>query len=92
MDFSGDFKVYHAGCISQDKKVKGKVDARNQLETYAYSMRSTVDDKMKGKISEADKESVLAAVKEAIDWLDENPDAGGLCCGPLMFCCKEPFS
>ncbi|MEW5297801.1 MAG: hypothetical protein WDW38_006987 [Sanguina aurantia] len=59
----------------QDKKVKGKVDSRNQLETYAYNMRSTVEDKMKDKISEDDKESVLAAVKEAIEWLDENPDA-----------------
>lgn len=31
----------------QDKKVKAKIDARNQLETYIYNMKSTVEDKMK---------------------------------------------
>lgn len=60
----------------QDKAVKGKIDARNQLETYCYNMKSTVEDKLKDKIDEDDKEKVLAAVKEALEWLDENSDAG----------------
>ncbi|GLI59668.1 hypothetical protein VaNZ11_001607 [Volvox africanus] len=59
----------------QDKAVKSKIDARNQLETYCYNMKSTVEDKLKGKIDEDDKEKVLAAVKEALEWLDENSDA-----------------
>jgi len=59
----------------QDKKVKSKVDARNQLETYCYNMKSTVEDKMKDKIEEEDKEKVLTAVKEALEWLEENNDA-----------------
>ncbi|GIL83468.1 hypothetical protein Vretimale_11174 [Volvox reticuliferus] len=59
----------------QDKAVRARVDARNQLETYCYNMRSTVEDKLKGKIDEDDKEKVLAAVKEALEWLDENSDA-----------------
>ncbi len=61
----------------QDKAVKAKIDARNQLETYCYNMKSTVEDKMKDKIDEDDKEEITAAVKEALEWLDENPDAGG---------------
>ena len=60
----------------QDKAVKAKIDARNQLETYCYNMKSTVEDKMKDKIEEEDKEKITAAVKEALEWLDENPDAG----------------
>ncbi|EFJ49128.1 luminal binding protein Bip1 [Volvox carteri f. nagariensis] len=59
----------------QDKAVKAKIDARNQLETYCYNMKSTVEDKLKDKIDEDDKEKVLSAVKEALEWLDENSDA-----------------
>ncbi|KAG2446797.1 hypothetical protein HYH02_008357 [Chlamydomonas schloesseri] len=59
----------------QDKAVKAKIDARNQLETYCYNMKSTVEDKMKDKIDEEDKEKISSAVKEALEWLDENPDA-----------------
>ena len=42
----------------QDKKVKGRVDARNQLETYCYNMRSTIDDKLGDKLSADDKATV----------------------------------
>ncbi|PNH01427.1 Mediator of RNA polymerase II transcription subunit 37f, partial [Tetrabaena socialis] len=59
----------------QDKAVKSKIDSRNQLETYCYNMKSTVEDKMKDKIEDEDKEKITAAVKEALEWLDENPDA-----------------
>lgn len=34
-------------CVLQDKAVKAKIDARNQLETYCYSMKNTVEDKAK---------------------------------------------
>jgi heat shock protein 5 len=36
----------------QDKAVKDRIEGRNQLETYIYNMKSTVEDKMKDKISE----------------------------------------
>jgi heat shock protein 5 len=57
--------------------VKAKVDARNKLETYLYNMKSTVEDKMKDKIDEDDREKVTSAIKEAQEWLDDNSDAGG---------------
>merc|ERR1712196_402255 len=47
----------------EDAKVKEKVDKRNALEGYADN------------ISEEDKETLEEAVKEALDWLDENDDA-----------------
>ncbi|KAF8060359.1 BIP5 [Scenedesmus sp. PABB004] len=59
----------------QDKAVKAKVDARNALETYAYNMKSTVEDKAKDKVSPEDKKTVLEAVKEALEWVEENADA-----------------
>ncbi|KAK9807038.1 hypothetical protein WJX72_011525 [[Myrmecia] bisecta] len=58
-----------------DKKVKGRIDARNQLETYCYNMKSTIEDKLGDKLEEDDKEKVTTAVSEALEWLDENQDA-----------------
>lgn len=37
---------FRALCL-QDKAVKAKVDSKNQLETYIYSVKSTVEDKAK---------------------------------------------
>jgi len=61
----------------EDKAAKAKIDARNGLEGYAYSMRNTIDDsdKLGDKIDEEDKETIEEAVTATIDWLDENPDA-----------------
>jgi heat shock protein 5 len=61
----------------QDKATKENVDARNSLEGYAYSMKNTVEDeeKLGGKISEEDKETITKAVSETIEWLDEHKDA-----------------
>jgi len=61
----------------EDKLVKDKIDAKNALENYVYSMKSTIDDEEKvgDKISEEDKETITEALDEANDWLDENDDA-----------------
>merc|ERR1712072_1326629 len=61
----------------EDKKVKGRVEAKNAVENYLYSMKNTVEDKKKAgdKISEDDKKSILDAVEEGIKWVDGNPDA-----------------
>ena len=59
----------------EDKAVKEKIDARNTLESYVYSLKSQLDDKMGEKIDEDDKETLEEALKEALDWLDDNQDA-----------------
>jgi len=58
----------------QDKQVKAKIDARNALETYCYSMKQTVGEKMGERMSSDDKESIEKAVEEALEWLDANND------------------
>ena len=63
------------GAYRQDKKVKGKIDARNSLETYVYNIKSSVEDKLKGKISEDEAEKVKKAIADTVEWLDENSDA-----------------
>lgn len=61
----------------EDKKVKERIDARNQLETYVYNMKNTVGDKDKlaDKLESEEKEKVEEALKEALEWLDENQSA-----------------
>lgn len=61
----------------EDRAVKERIDARNSLETYAYNMKSQIGDadKLADKLDKADKAKVEAAVKEALEWLDENQSA-----------------
>lgn len=61
----------------EDKKVKERIDARNNLETYVYNMKSTINekDKLADKIDSDDKEKIEETLKEALDWLDENQSA-----------------
>ena len=62
----------------QDKQVKEKIDARNSLENYIYSMKNTVEDKEKGlgnKLSESEKDTITSAIKEHQDWLNANQEA-----------------
>ncbi|NP_001191581.1 endoplasmic reticulum chaperone BiP precursor [Aplysia californica] len=61
----------------EDKKVKEKVDAKNELESYAYSLKNQIGDKEKlgAKLSDEDKEKITEAVDEAIKWLESNAEA-----------------
>lgn len=61
----------------EDKKVRERVEARNGLESLAYNLRNQVNDeeKLANKLDEDDKNTVSEAVKEVIEWLDENPAA-----------------
>lgn len=59
-----------------DKKVKSKIDAKNSLENYIYSMKNTVEDKEKStKFSEGEKTEITNATKEQQEWLNANPEA-----------------
>ncbi|KAF3400748.1 78 kDa glucose-regulated protein, partial [Talaromyces pinophilus] len=57
----------------EDKAARGKIEARNALENYAFSLKNQVNDEegLGGKLDEDDKDTILEAVKEATDWLDE---------------------
>lgn len=59
----------------EDRKVKERIDARNQLETYIYNMRSSITDKFADKIDSEDKEKIESTLKEALEWLDDNQNA-----------------
>ncbi|GFZ16378.1 heat shock protein 70 (Hsp 70) family protein [Actinidia rufa] len=61
----------------EDKKVKEKIDARNGLETYVYNMKNQINDKDKlaDKLESDEKEKIETAVKEALEWMDDNQSA-----------------
>ncbi|KAG5498280.1 hypothetical protein JIQ42_03086 [Leishmania sp. Namibia] len=61
----------------EDRKVRERVEAKNSLESIAYSLRNQVNDKEKlgGKVDAEDKKAIEEAVKEALDFVDENPNA-----------------
>merc|ERR1711871_926396 len=62
----------------EDKRVKERIDAKNGLEGYLYNLKNTLEDDEKGladKLSEEDKEELDNTINEALDWLDENPEA-----------------
>ncbi|PON89342.1 Heat shock protein 70 family [Trema orientale] len=58
---------------AEDEQVKKKVEARNALENYAYSMRNTIkDEKIAGKLSPGEKEKIEKAIEEATEWIERN--------------------
>jgi len=61
----------------EDKKLKEKVEARNELESYVYSLKNQLNDKEKlgAKISEEDKKTIEEAINDKIAWLEANQGA-----------------
>lgn len=61
----------------EDKATKDKTDARNELESFAYSIQNQMNDKEKlgAKLDENDKEKIQNAVSATISWLENNGDA-----------------
>lgn len=58
---------------AEDDVQRDKVSSKNGLESYAFNMKSTVEDeKLKGKISDEDKQKILDKCNEVISWLDKN--------------------
>merc|ERR1712046_327743 len=58
---------------AEDEANKSKVEAKNGLENYCFTMRNTLqEEKLKDKFEAGDKDKIEAAVKDALDWLDKN--------------------
>ena len=59
-----------------DEKEAARVQAKNQLESYAYSLKNTINDgELKDKISADDKEKLTKAIDETVTWLDGSHSA-----------------
>ena len=57
----------------EDEANKSKIEAKNGLENYCFTMRNTLtEEKLKDKFESGDKEKIERAVQDALDWLDKN--------------------
>ena len=61
----------------QDKIAKERIEARNSLDNYIYSVRSSLNDadKLKGKLSSDDQETLEEAIKDGEDFLNNNKES-----------------
>merc|ERR1712050_798009 len=58
---------------AEDESNKQKIEAKNGLENYCFTMRNTLsEEKLKDKFEGGDKEKIESAVQETLDWLDKN--------------------
>ncbi|CAO3632840.1 unnamed protein product [Mucor hiemalis] len=61
---------------AEDEEAAARIQAKNGLESYAYNLRNTLqEEKVSTKLEAGDKEKLDAAVKEAIEWLDNSHEA-----------------
>jgi L1 cell adhesion molecule like protein len=59
-----------------DKRQRERIDAKNGLENYAYSMKNTVnEEKVAGMLDDADKQKILDEVNNTVQWLEGNQEA-----------------
>merc|ERR1712213_124119 len=64
-----DAETYKA----EDEAQKTRIAAKNGLESYCFNMKSSLDDnQLKDKIPEDDKNKILTACNDGINWLDRN--------------------
>ncbi|AOA64537.1 ATPase involved in protein folding [Komagataella phaffii CBS 7435] len=60
----------------EDEKEAARIQARNALESYSFSLKNTLNEKEVGeKLDAADKESLTKAIDETTSWIDENQTA-----------------
>ncbi|KAJ9114175.1 hypothetical protein QFC20_001691 [Naganishia adeliensis] len=61
----------------EDAEIKKKMEALNIFQNQVYGAESSVNDQegLGGKLSSSDKKIIQAAIKEAKEWMESNPDA-----------------
>merc|ERR1712018_898608 len=58
---------------AEDESNRAKIEAKNGLENYCFTMRNTLqEEKLKDKFEDGDKDKIEKAVQETLDWLDKN--------------------
>jgi len=61
----------------EDRLVKEKVEAKNQLEGFAYNLKNQIEDeeKLGSKLSSEEKSTLEDAIKETLEWIDEHSES-----------------
>ncbi|CAG8452353.1 847_t:CDS:2 [Ambispora leptoticha] len=58
----------------EDRIQRERIEARNQLESFVYSLKAQIadDGDLGKKLSDDDKKTIRNAIKKTIEWLDEH--------------------
>ena len=57
----------------EDEVNKQKIEAKNGLENYCFTLRNSLDDpNLRDRIDAGDKTKIDEAIKDALEWLDKN--------------------
>ncbi|KAF7795187.1 hypothetical protein EIP86_006336 [Pleurotus ostreatoroseus] len=58
---------------AEDEANRKRIEALNSLSTFVYSLKTQLsdDDGLGGKIDDEDKRTILEAIKETTDWIEE---------------------
>mmetsp|Transcript_24602 Transcript_24602/g.48428 ORF Transcript_24602/g.48428 Transcript_24602/m.48428 type:complete len:646 (-) Transcript_24602:68-2005(-) len=59
----------------EDKKQADRIQAKNGLESYAYSLKNSIDNELKDKVDASDSETLRNKVAETLQWLERNDNA-----------------
>merc|ERR1712025_1236600 len=58
---------------AEDESNRAKIEAKNGLENYCFTMRNTLqEEKLKDKFEAGDKDKIEKAIQDALDWLEKN--------------------
>jgi L1 cell adhesion molecule like protein len=59
---------------AQDEEMMGIVNAKNSLESYLHQVKNSVTGDLKNKIDQADQETIVNKITEAMKWLETHPN------------------
>ncbi|KAH7882172.1 heat shock protein 70 family [Phlebopus sp. FC_14] len=64
---------------SEDEANRKRIESLNSLSSFVYGLKSQLGDQsgLGGKLDDDDKKTILAAIKEATEWIDENGQSAG---------------
>ncbi|KAF8637742.1 hypothetical protein AX17_002601 [Amanita inopinata Kibby_2008] len=59
---------------AEDESQRKRIEALNSLSSFVYGLKTQIGDQegLGGKISDDDKKTILATIKETTDWIEEN--------------------
>jgi endoplasmic reticulum chaperone BiP len=58
----------------EDQQVKDRINAKNGLESYLFSMKNSLEGDLAGSVSSEDQKELLDLIEDTWDWMNEYPD------------------
>jgi L1 cell adhesion molecule like protein len=59
----------------EDKKLRDKIDAKNEFENYLYGVKNSLTDELKAKIGDEKCKKLTDIIVENLKWIEESADS-----------------